>query len=106
MLNNSMGPKIVEDFLRFRWDWINSKQKKHGWGPLTYNLLLIGMEGTTNPFIKPAIFQYIHNQVVNKNKNTLLPYKVGLYKHGIINDTNRCYTLVETINKFMYIIRT
>lgn len=42
-----MGPEIVKDFLRFRWDWINEKQKKHGWGSLTYNLLLIGMEGTS-----------------------------------------------------------
>ncbi|XP_054263777.1 hypoxia-inducible factor 1-alpha inhibitor-like isoform X2 [Macrosteles quadrilineatus] len=49
MLDNTMGPEIVKDFLGFRWDWINEKQKKHGWGPLTYNLLLIGMEGNVTP---------------------------------------------------------
>uniref|UniRef100_A0A1B6JCP7 JmjC domain-containing protein n=1 Tax=Homalodisca liturata TaxID=320908 RepID=A0A1B6JCP7_9HEMI len=49
MLNNTMGQGIVEDFLRFRWDWINDKQKKHSWGPLTFNLLLVGMEGNVTP---------------------------------------------------------
>lgn len=45
MLNDSVGKKIVIDFLGFNWDWINGKQKKNNWGPLTSNLLLIGMEG-------------------------------------------------------------
>ncbi|KAG8276575.1 Hypoxia-inducible factor 1-alpha inhibitor [Homalodisca vitripennis] len=49
MLNNTMGQGIVEDFLQFRWDWINDKQKKHSWGPLTFNLLLVGMEGNVTP---------------------------------------------------------
>jgi len=44
-LNNTVGPAIVQDFLNFHWDWINSKQRMHSWGPLTSNLLLIGMEG-------------------------------------------------------------
>lgn len=33
------------DFLGFNWNWINKQQGKHGWGQLTSNLLLIGMEG-------------------------------------------------------------
>jgi len=44
-LNNTVGPAIVQDFLNFHWDWINSKQRMHSWGPLTSNLLLIAMEG-------------------------------------------------------------
>ncbi|KDR18274.1 hypoxia-inducible factor 1-alpha inhibitor-like [Zootermopsis nevadensis] len=48
-LNNTVGPAIVQDFLNFRWEWINSKQKMHSWGPLTSNLLLIAMEGNVTP---------------------------------------------------------
>ncbi|XP_046989276.1 hypoxia-inducible factor 1-alpha inhibitor-like [Schistocerca americana] len=48
-LNSSVGQAIVHDFLNFNWDWINSKQKKNGWGPLTSNLLLISMEGNVTP---------------------------------------------------------
>lgn len=33
------------DFLGFNWNWINKQQGKLGWGQLTSNLLLIGMEG-------------------------------------------------------------
>ncbi|KAL4699337.1 hypothetical protein H8959_011994 [Pygathrix nigripes] len=33
------------DFLVFNWNWINKQQGKRGWGQLTSNLLLIGMEG-------------------------------------------------------------
>lgn len=33
------------DFLGFNWNWINRQQAKRGWGQLTSNLLLIGMEG-------------------------------------------------------------
>lgn len=33
------------DFLGFNWNWINKQQGKRGWGQLTSNLLLIGMEG-------------------------------------------------------------
>ncbi|MEE6488389.1 hypothetical protein FKM82_015216 [Ascaphus truei] len=44
-LNDTVGRKIVVDFLGFNWNWINKQQAKHGWGQLTSNLLLIGMEG-------------------------------------------------------------
>lgn len=33
------------DYLGFNWNWINKQQGKRGWGQLTSNLLLIGMEG-------------------------------------------------------------
>ncbi|KAF2888032.1 hypothetical protein ILUMI_18141 [Ignelater luminosus] len=48
-LNNTVGPAIVHDFVHFDWDFCNSKQAKHHWGPLTSNLLLIAMEGNVTP---------------------------------------------------------
>nr|CAD7588920.1 unnamed protein product [Timema genevievae] len=48
-LNNTVGPAIVQDFLNFRWNWINSKQKSHSWGSLSSNLLLIALEGNVTP---------------------------------------------------------
>ncbi|KAK7862279.1 hypothetical protein R5R35_006647 [Gryllus longicercus] len=48
-LNNTVGPSIVQDFLNFRWEWTNAKQKANNWGPLTSNLLLISMEGNVTP---------------------------------------------------------
>ncbi|KAG2463016.1 HIF1N inhibitor, partial [Polypterus senegalus] len=48
-LNDTVGRKIVVDFLGFNWNWINKQQAKHNWGQLTSNLLLIGMEGNVTP---------------------------------------------------------
>lgn len=48
-LNNTVGIAIVEDFLSFDWEFCMNKQVKHNWGPLTSNLLLIGMEGNVTP---------------------------------------------------------
>ncbi|XP_061421441.1 hypoxia-inducible factor 1-alpha inhibitor [Lethenteron reissneri] len=48
-LNDTVGKKIVVDFLNFNWNWINRQQAKRNWGPLTSNLLLIGMEGNVTP---------------------------------------------------------
>uniref|UniRef100_A0A9L0SC02 Hypoxia inducible factor 1 subunit alpha inhibitor n=1 Tax=Equus caballus TaxID=9796 RepID=A0A9L0SC02_HORSE len=48
-LNDTVGRKIVMDFLGFNWNWINKQQGKRGWGQLTSNLLLIGMEGNVTP---------------------------------------------------------
>ncbi|KAK5640654.1 hypothetical protein RI129_011465 [Pyrocoelia pectoralis] len=48
-LNNTVGTAIVHDFLNFDWNFCTSKQSKHNWGPLTSNLLLIGMEGNVTP---------------------------------------------------------
>uniref|UniRef100_A0A8D2NPQ8 Hypoxia inducible factor 1 subunit alpha inhibitor n=1 Tax=Zosterops lateralis melanops TaxID=1220523 RepID=A0A8D2NPQ8_ZOSLA len=48
-LNDTVGRKIVVDFLGFNWNWINKQQGKRGWGQLTSNLLLIGMEGKYLP---------------------------------------------------------
>uniref|UniRef100_A0A8C9PQ60 JmjC domain-containing protein n=1 Tax=Spermophilus dauricus TaxID=99837 RepID=A0A8C9PQ60_SPEDA len=48
-LNDTVGRKIVMDFLGFNWNRINKQQGKHGWGQLTSNLLLIGMEGNVTP---------------------------------------------------------
>uniref|UniRef100_A0A8C9WTL0 Hypoxia-inducible factor 1-alpha inhibitor n=1 Tax=Scleropages formosus TaxID=113540 RepID=A0A8C9WTL0_SCLFO len=48
-LNDTVGRKIVMDFLGFNWNWINKQQAKRNWGQLTSNLLLIGMEGNVTP---------------------------------------------------------
>uniref|UniRef100_A0A8B9LAX5 Hypoxia-inducible factor 1-alpha inhibitor n=1 Tax=Astyanax mexicanus TaxID=7994 RepID=A0A8B9LAX5_ASTMX len=48
-LNDTVGRKIVVDFLGFNWNWINKQQTKRNWGQLTSNLLLIGMEGNVTP---------------------------------------------------------
>ncbi|KAK8719971.1 hypothetical protein OTU49_013655, partial [Cherax quadricarinatus] len=48
-LNNTVGQGIVMDFLQFNWQWLNVQQKRHNWGPLTSNLLLVGMEGNVTP---------------------------------------------------------
>lgn len=48
-LNDTVGKKIVLDFLAFNWNWINEQQARRNWGPLTSNLLLVGMEGNVTP---------------------------------------------------------
>ncbi|KAJ3660275.1 hypothetical protein Zmor_004730 [Zophobas morio] len=48
-LTTSVGNNIVEDFVKFDWDYVNGKQAKHNWGPLTSNLLFIAMEGNQTP---------------------------------------------------------
>ncbi|XP_034040551.1 hypoxia-inducible factor 1-alpha inhibitor [Thalassophryne amazonica] len=48
-LNDTVGKKIIVDFLGFNWNWINKQQAKRNWGQLTSNLLLIGMEGNVTP---------------------------------------------------------
>lgn len=59
-LNDTVGKKIVVDFLGFNWNWINKQQAKRNWGQLTSNLLLIGMEGKGScrsyPLWKGCIF--------------------------------------------------
>ncbi|ELU06865.1 hypothetical protein CAPTEDRAFT_183371 [Capitella teleta] len=48
-LNDTVGPQVVKDFLQFNWDFAKEQQKRNGWGPLTSNLLLIGMAGNVTP---------------------------------------------------------
>ncbi|XP_074647580.1 hypoxia-inducible factor 1-alpha inhibitor-like [Tubulanus polymorphus] len=48
-LNDRVGDAIVQDFLSFNWNWVTSQQKRNNWGPLTSNLLLVGMEGNITP---------------------------------------------------------
>lgn len=48
-LNNTVGPRIVQDFTAFNWTWVTEQQRKNKWGPLTSNLLLVGMEGVITP---------------------------------------------------------
>ncbi|XP_072050886.1 hypoxia-inducible factor 1-alpha inhibitor-like [Amphiura filiformis] len=48
-LNDTVGKKIVDDFVKFNWSWVTDQQKRHGWGPLTSNLLLIAPPGSITP---------------------------------------------------------
>lgn len=48
-LNDTIGKQIVYDFMNFNWSWLNEQQKSNKWGPLTSNLLLIGMAGNVTP---------------------------------------------------------
>lgn len=65
-LNDTVGPKIVVDFLGFNWNWINKQQTKRNWGQLTSNLLLIGMEGTgSQPSAQPAVWWRRHPKCLN-----------------------------------------
>ncbi|XP_018575930.1 hypoxia-inducible factor 1-alpha inhibitor [Anoplophora glabripennis] len=49
MLNSTVGPAIVEDYMKFDWRYVVEKKNKHNWGELTSNLLFIGMEGNVTP---------------------------------------------------------
>ncbi|CAL4100617.1 unnamed protein product, partial [Meganyctiphanes norvegica] len=48
-LNTNVGEALVADFVNFDWRWLNHQQKINNWGPLTSNLLLVGMEGNITP---------------------------------------------------------
>ncbi|XP_060552574.1 hypoxia-inducible factor 1-alpha inhibitor-like [Ruditapes philippinarum] len=48
-LNDSVEKTIVYDFVNFNWAWLTEQQTLNNWGPLTSNLLLVGMEGNVTP---------------------------------------------------------
>ncbi|XP_065826550.1 hypoxia-inducible factor 1-alpha inhibitor-like [Oscarella lobularis] len=48
-LNDTVGPAIVRDFVHFDWEWLRENQSRCNWGPLTSNLLLVGMAGNLTP---------------------------------------------------------
>ncbi|CAG9854482.1 unnamed protein product [Phyllotreta striolata] len=48
-LNSSMGSTIVEDFLKFNWQFVTEKKNKYHWGELTSNVLFVAMEGNVTP---------------------------------------------------------
>nr|XP_039272674.1 hypoxia-inducible factor 1-alpha inhibitor-like [Styela clava] len=48
-LNDTVGPNMVRDFVKFRWEWCTRYQRLCRWGDLTSNLLLVGMEGNITP---------------------------------------------------------
>ena len=49
VLNDTIGPNVVKDFLGFNWKWLSMIQQKLGWGQLVSNLLFVGTEGCTTP---------------------------------------------------------
>lgn len=50
-LNDTVGPQIVQDFINFNWGWASGQQAANHWGPLTSNLLLVGMAGWLLQFV-------------------------------------------------------
>ena len=48
-LTDKVGPAIVRDFIKFRWDWVETLSAAGNWGPLTSNLLLIGEKNNVTP---------------------------------------------------------
>ena len=49
-LNDTVGPLVVRDFVRFNWSFVNQQKAENNWGELTSNLLLIGQEGMYQDF--------------------------------------------------------
>lgn len=89
-LNSTSGASVVQDFIRFRWDWVTAKQKLHNWGKLTYNLLLIGLQGNVTPCHydeQENLFAQIHG-----HKRCILfpPEQFGcLYPHPVWHPHDR-----------------
>uniref|UniRef100_A0A6P7F307 Hypoxia-inducible factor 1-alpha inhibitor n=1 Tax=Diabrotica virgifera virgifera TaxID=50390 RepID=A0A6P7F307_DIAVI len=48
-LNSTVGPNIVEDYLKFDWHFVVQKKTTHGWGELTSNVLFVSQEGNVTP---------------------------------------------------------
>ncbi|KAE8740905.1 hypothetical protein FOCC_FOCC013573 [Frankliniella occidentalis] len=89
-LSSTSGAGVVQDFIRFRWDWVTAKQKLHNWGKLTYNLLLVGLEGNVTPCHydeQENLFAQIHG-----HKRCILfpPEQFGcLYPHPVWHPHDR-----------------
>ena len=49
MLTDAVAAPMVEDFRAFDWAWLKQVQRSACWGPLTTNLLLVGMPGVVTP---------------------------------------------------------
>ncbi|CAG9829537.1 unnamed protein product [Diabrotica balteata] len=48
-LNSTVGPNIVEDYLKFDWHFVVQKKTTHHWGELTSNVLFVSQEGNVTP---------------------------------------------------------
>ena len=57
-LNDGVGPLIVRDFMKFNWEWVTKLQQKYHWGPLTSNLMLIGMPGKSPVNVDLMVFNF------------------------------------------------
>lgn len=79
-LNDTVGKKIVLDFLGFNWNWINKQQAQRNWGQLTSNLLLIGMEGKGSSFGACTLICVLSLLVCN----CILPLLIPIHR--------QCYT--------------
>eukprot|EP00043_Microstomoeca_roanoka_P012491 m.120971 g.120971 ORF g.120971 m.120971 type:complete len:256 (-) comp15511_c0_seq1:534-1301(-) len=48
-LNDTVGPRIVKDFIGFNWQWLSSVVKALNWGQLTTNMLFVSMPHLVTP---------------------------------------------------------
>nr|AKC54668.1 hypoxia-inducible factor 1-alpha inhibitor [Macrobrachium nipponense] len=89
-LNNTFGRGIVLDFLQFNWQWLNVQQKKHNWGPLTSNLLLVGMESNITP-VHYDEQQNFFCQLIGKKRCILFApeHYERLYPHPVYHPHDR-----------------
>ncbi|XP_065161973.1 hypoxia-inducible factor 1-alpha inhibitor-like isoform X2 [Atheta coriaria] len=89
-LNNNLGAEIVRDFLNFDWQFCTTIQSKHSWGPLTSNLLLVGMEGNVSPCHYDEQ-QNLFAQVLGHKRCILFPPEQFecLYPHPVFHPHDR-----------------
>ncbi|CAM1314576.1 HIF1AN (predicted) [Pycnogonum litorale] len=89
-LTDSVGQAIVDDFLTFNWPWVTAQQKKHQWGPLTSNLLLVGMPGSVTP-VHYDEQQNFFGQLYGEKRCILFPPEQFecLYPHPVFHPHDR-----------------
>ena len=70
-----VGDQIVVDYFNFKWDLLQKYQNKLGWGPLTSNLLLVGLEGENSCLSFPISMFEFANAIEHE-----LEKKPGMFK--------------------------
>lgn len=58
--------------MQFNWKWVTEQQKLNKWGPLTSNLLLVGMEGEHLSMFYMTKYDIISANIQNNEKEFLL----------------------------------
>lgn len=76
---------IVQDFVKFRWDYLTGLQTTGGWGPLTTNVLFVGQKDVVTPCHydeQENLFAQVHGRkrcvlFDPKYFECLYPFRVG-----------------------------
>eukprot|EP01135_Chromosphaera_perkinsii_P001324 Nk52_evm51s164 gene=Nk52_evmTU51s164 len=78
VLNDTIGPNVVKDFLGFNWKWLSMIQQKLGWGQLVSNTLLVGAQGV----VTPCHYDEYHNLLAQvKGKKRFLLFGPDNFKN-------------------------